>query len=149
MFIWVTLCWQGTRDETQDGFITLEMPANSCSSFLLGFRCLPPGFPEKNSAFWMPSFSAKGKNWKYWELLKASGSCHAWALGNLSLYLSLHPGWSPGARQLQLLSKEGNLLWKWDLLARSHLCPSPLCTDSDFCLSQFSPYKPGLLQFKV
>lgn len=74
--------------------------------FLLGFRWSPPGFPEKNSAFWMPRFSEKGKNWKYWDLLKAWGSCHAWALGNLSLYLSLHPGWSPGARQLQLLSKE-------------------------------------------
>lgn len=74
--------------------------------FLLGFRWLPLGFLEKNSAFWMPNSSEKGKNWKYWELLKAWGSCHAWALGNLSLHLSLHPWWSPGARQLQLLSKE-------------------------------------------
>lgn len=62
--------------------------------FLLSFRWLPPSFPEKNSASGMPSSSEKVGKWKYWELLKAWGSCHAWALGNLSLHSSRVMSWS-------------------------------------------------------
>lgn len=111
--------------------------------FLLGFRWLPPGFPGKNSAFWRPRFSEKGKNWKYWELLKAWGSCHAWALGNLSLHLCLHPGWSPGARQVQLLSKGAGSPGQVPPLSFSPV------HRRDLCLSHFSPYKSGLLRLKV
>lgn len=95
------------QEMTWDGLVTLEMSANSCSSFFCqASGDCPLVFLRKTQHVGCQGFSEKGKNWKYWELLKAWGSCHAWTLGNLSLHLSLHPRWSPGARQLQLLSKE-------------------------------------------
>lgn len=102
--------------------------------FLLGFRWLPPGFPEKISTFGMPSFSEKGKKWKYWELLKVWGSCHAWALGNLSLHLSLYPGWSPGARQLQLLSKEVGSCGQVPISVLQPCAQTVICASANFLL---------------
>lgn len=147
MFQWVNLCWKGTADGTRDGLwlVTLEMSANSCSSFSARLQVVAPRCSWKTSAFWMPSSSEKVGNWNYWELLKAWGSCHTWALENLSLHLPSTQGdgleWDNSSYFPE----------KMDLTARStSLCCSPLCrcTASDLCLSQFCPYKPGLLWLK-
>lgn len=51
----------GRGREMRHGIVTLEMPANSCSMFLLGFRWLPLVFLKKTQHFGCQGFLKRGR----------------------------------------------------------------------------------------
>lgn len=125
MFKWVNLCWEGTRDETRDGPVTLDMSANSCSSFSARLQV----FLRKTQHFGCQVFLKRGRT-------ESTENCCSLEVAVMPEHLETCPCICP--------SVQGDLL-EWDncscfpkelgVLAGSHPCPSALCTDSALCLS--------------